>query len=96
MADNYPKYGSNAESGSDMKDLLSLFPRGYEKRFLVIYTILFPYVLGLLFFLFTIGEGIFSILSDIPYLVTWLVGYEVGSVLILLYILKNLFFGLKR
>lgn len=96
MEDNYLKSRSNAESGRDMKDLLSLFPRGYEKRFLVIYTILVPYVLGLLFFLFFIGEGIFYILSDIPYLVTWLVGYEVFSVLMLLYMLKNLFFGLKR
>lgn len=96
MADNDVKNRSNAESGSDMKDLLSLFPRRYEKHFLVIYTILVPYVLGLLFFLFTIGEGIFYILSDIPYPVTWLVGYEVGAVLMLLYMLKNLFFGLKN
>lgn len=96
MADNYVKNRSNTESGSDKKDLLSLFPRGYEKRFLVIYTILVPYVLGLLFFLFSIGDGIFHILSDIPYLITWLVGYEVLSVLMLLYILKNLFSSMKR
>lgn len=75
-----------------MKDVLSIFPKGYEKIFLVLYTILVPYVLGLLFFLFSIGTGIFYILSSIPYLITWLVGYEVLSVLILLYILKKAIF----
>lgn len=79
-------------AGNFMKDVLSVFPKGYEKIFLVIYTILVPYVLGLLFFLFTIGKGIFYILSDIPYLVTWLVGCEVFSLLILLYLLKKILF----
>ena len=93
MAGNFINDISKAESSSFMKDVLSIFPKGYEKIFLVIYTILVPYILGLFFFLFTIGKGIFYILSDIPYLVTWLVGYEVFSVLILLYIIKKTIFS---
>lgn len=97
MTDNIGKNTLNSQSGMFMKDVFSIFPKEYEKTFLVLYTILVPYVLGLLFFLFTIGEGIFYILSDIPYLVTWLVGYEVFSVLMLLYIMKkSIFFSFTR
>lgn len=97
MADNYGKYINNAESSTGMKDVFSIFPKEYEKTFLVIYMVLVPYVLGLLFYLFSIGDGIFHILSDIPYMVTWLIGYEVFSVLMLLYILKTyIFFRMKR
>ena len=96
MADNYVKNTLNSQSSTMIKDVFSIFPKGHEKIFLVIYTILVPYVLGLLFFLFSIGEGIFNILSSIPYIVTWLIGYEVFSVLLLLYILKkNLFFTIR-
>lgn len=96
MADNDVKNTLNSQSSTMIKDVFSIFPKRHEKTFLVIYTVLVPYILGLLFFLFTIGEGIFNILSSIPYLVTWLVGYEVFSILLLLYILnKNLFFTLK-
>lgn len=75
-----------------MQDLSSILPKGHEKIFVVIYALLVPYVLGLLFFLFSVGEGIFHILSNIPHIVIWLVGYEVFSIFVLLYILKKTIF----
>ena len=84
------------QSSMLMQDLSSILPKGHEKIFLVIYALLVPYVLGLLFFLFTIGSGIFHILSNIPYIVIWLVGYEVFSLLVLLYILKKTIFFAAR
>ncbi|HEO99383.1 MAG: hypothetical protein JW682_04725 [Campylobacterales bacterium] len=84
------------QSSMLMQDLSSILPKGYENIFLVIYAILVPYVLGLLFFLFTIGVGVFHIFSNIPYIVIWLVGYEVFSLLVLLYILKKTIFFTAR
>ena len=69
------------------------FPAGLEKLFLFIYFITLPYLAGLAFLFFYVGNGdtsLFSSLSgDSSYMLTWIIGYELLAVLTLLWILKK-------
>lgn len=69
------------------------FPAGLEKLFLFIYFISLPYLAGLAFLFFYVGEGdtsLFSSLSaDATYMLTWIIGYEILAVIALLWILKK-------
>ena len=69
------------------------FPAGLEKLFLLIYFITLPYLAGLAFLFFYVGNGdtsLFSSLSnDSSYMLTWIIGYEFLAVLTLLWILKK-------
>ena len=69
------------------------FPDGLEKLFLLIYFITLPYLAGLAFLFFYVGDGDTSLFgslsSDASYLLTWIIGYEILAVLTLLWILKK-------
>jgi len=69
------------------------FPEGLEKIFLLLYFITLPYLTGLAFLFFFVGSGntsLFASLShDASYLLTWIIGYEILAVIILLWILKS-------
>jgi cellulose synthase/poly-beta-1,6-N-acetylglucosamine synthase-like glycosyltransferase len=69
------------------------FPAGLEKFFLLLYFITLPYLAGLAFLFFYVGNGdtsLFSSLStDSSYMLTWIIGYELLAVLTLLWILKK-------
>ncbi len=69
------------------------FPKGFEKIFLAIYFVLLPYITGLLFLFFYVSSGrteVFSSLNqESSFILTWIVGYELLAVLILLYIAKS-------
>ncbi len=70
-----------------------LFPVGFEKFFLIIYFIIFPYIAGLLFLFFYIAKGnlkvFFSLSSDASFIMTWAIGYEIIAALLLLWIIKS-------
>ncbi len=69
------------------------FPKGFEKIFLAIYFVLLPYITGFLFLFFYVSSGrteVFSSLNqESSFILTWIVGYELLAVLILLYIAKS-------
>lgn len=69
------------------------FPAGLEKVFLLIYFIVLPYLAGLAFLFFYVGNGDTSLFSslntDASYMLTWIIGYELLAVLTLLWILKS-------
>lgn len=69
------------------------FPSGLEKIFLFIYFITLPYLAGVAFLFFYVGNGdiaLFSSLNnDASYMLTWIIGYEMLAVLTLLWILKS-------
>jgi len=68
------------------------FPAGMEKFFLLIYFILLPYIAGLIFLFFYVGEGktdlFLSLSEDSSFILTWAIGYEIIAVLMILYIIK--------
>ena len=69
------------------------FPAGLEKVFLFIYFITLPYLTGLAFLFFYVGNGDTSLFSslndDASYMLTWIIGYEILAVITLLWILKK-------
>ena len=69
------------------------FPAGLEKVFLFIYFITLPYLTGLAFLFFYVGNGDTSLFSslndDSSYMLTWIIGYEILAVITLLWILKK-------
>ena len=75
------------------EDTPLFFPRGLEKIFLAIYFITLPYIAGLLFLFFFVGKGKIELFSSLnnesSFLFTWIIGYEIIAILILLYILKS-------
>jgi len=75
-----------------LEDTPLFFPRGLEKIFLAIYFITLPYIAGLLFLFFFVGKGkmeLFNSLSnESSFIFTWIIGYEIIAILILLYIFK--------
>lgn len=70
-----------------------LFPPSLEKVFLVLYFIALPYIAGLLFLFFYVGEGdselFFSINEESSFLFTWAIGYEILAGILMLYIIKS-------
>jgi hypothetical protein len=69
------------------------FPEGFEKIFLAIYFVSLPYIAGLLFLFFYVSNGKVEVFSSLnqesSFILTWIVGYELLAVLILLYIAKS-------
>jgi len=57
-----------------------IFPKGYEKTFLLLHTLILPYVAGLLFIFFYIAEAnmylFSSMIDDHSFFLTWCIGYE--------------------
>lgn len=74
------------------EDTPLLFPAGFEKLFLLLYFITLPYIAGLMFLFFYVGEGrtelFLSLNEDSSFILTWAIGYEILASLILLYIVK--------
>ncbi|HHD78578.1 MAG TPA: hypothetical protein ENK90_03285 [Epsilonproteobacteria bacterium] len=74
------------------EDTPLLFPAGLEKLFLLIYFVTLPYIAGLMFLFFYVGEGrtelFLSLNEDSSFILTWAIGYEILAGLILLYIVK--------
>ncbi|HFQ62620.1 MAG TPA: hypothetical protein ENK39_10030 [Epsilonproteobacteria bacterium] len=74
------------------EDTPLLFPAGFEKFFLLIYFVTLPYIAGLMFLFFYVGEGktelFLSLNEDSSFILTWAIGYEILASLILLYIVK--------
>jgi len=76
----------------DFEDSPLFFPAGLEKLFLLIYFILLPYITGLLFLFFYVAkakyEAFTSMNQDSSFLFTWVIGYEILAVMMLIYIIK--------
>lgn len=72
---------------------IGLFPEGLEKIFLAIYIVLLPYITGVIFLFFYVGSGdtetFMSLNQDASFMLTWIIGYEILAVLIILYIIKS-------
>ncbi len=68
------------------------FPAGMEKLFLLIYFLTLPYIAGLMFLFFYVGEGktelFLSINEESSFILTWAIGYEIIAGLLLIYIVK--------
>ena len=68
------------------------FPPGMEKLFLLIYFVTLPYITGLLFLFFYVGEGktelFLSLNEESSFILTWAIGYEIIAAFVLLYIIK--------
>ena len=80
----------NTYSGGFSQDIFSILPKGFEGVFFVIYALLVPYILGILFYLVYIGKGMFNIFSEIPFYMTWIIGYELLSFFVILYLITQL------
>jgi len=69
------------------------FPEGFEKIFLIIYVIITPYIVGILFMAFYISWGniklFLSIYEKSIFVSTWAIGYEILAVITLLFIFKK-------
>ena len=69
-----------------------IFPPGMEKVFLVLYFISLPYITGLMFLFFYVGEGktelFFALNEESSFILTWAIGYEILATLLLLFIIK--------
>ena len=74
------------------EDTPLFFPVGMEKLFLIMYFILLPYIAGLIFLFFYVGEGktelFLSLNEDSSFILTWAIGYEIIAILMILYIIK--------
>ena len=68
------------------------FPVGMEKLFLLIYFVTLPYIAGLMFLFFYVGEGkaelFLSLNEESSFILTWAIGYEIIAGLLILYIIK--------
>ena len=69
-----------------------IFPPGFEKLFLLMYFISLPYIVGLMFLYFYVGEGktelFLSLNEDSSFILTWAIGYEILATLVLLLIIR--------
>jgi len=69
-----------------------IFPAGFEKLFLLLYFISLPYIAGLMFLFFYVGEGktelFLSLNEESSFILTWAIGYEILAALTLLFIIK--------
>jgi len=70
-----------------------LFPAGMEKVFLLIYFIVLPYIAGLMFLFFYVGEGktelFLSLNEESSFILTWAIGYEILAGILILLIIKS-------
>lgn len=70
-----------------------IFPAGFEKLFLLVYFISLPYIAGLMFLFFYVGEGkvelFLSLNEESSFILTWAIGYEILAGLTLLLIIKE-------
>lgn len=68
------------------------FPDGYENIMLLIYFVTIPYIVGLIFIFFYIGEGDYNVFLSLDnensFMITWAIGYEVVAAILLLWIAK--------
>lgn len=69
------------------------FPGGMEKLFLLIYFVTLPYIAGLMFLFFYVGEGkvelFLSLNEESSFILTWAIGYEILAGLAMLLIIKS-------
>lgn len=69
------------------------FPAGMEKFFLLFYFLTLPYIAGLMFLFFYVGEGkvelFLSLNEQSSFILTWAIGYEILAGLTLLMIIKS-------
>lgn len=69
------------------------FPSGLEKLFLIVYFISLPYIAGLLFLFFFVGEGntelFLSLNDESSFILTWAIGYEIIASILILAIIKS-------
>ncbi len=69
-----------------------VFPPGLEKLFSLLYFISLPYIAGLMFLYFYVGQGkselFLAINEDSSFILTWAIGYEILAVLVILFIIK--------
>ena len=70
-----------------------LFPAGMEKLFLLVYFVSLPYIAGLMFLFFYVGEGktelFLSLNEESSFILTWAIGYEILAGLAILLIIKS-------
>ena len=69
------------------------FPSGLEKLFILVYFISLPYITGLLFLFFYVGEGstelFLSLNEESSFILTWAIGYEIIAAILILSIIKS-------
>ena len=90
---NPPKLNTNfSKQGVDRQKTPLFFPEGFEMIFLGIYFIILPYIAGILFLFFYVSDGspeLFSYIYEQSFfMLTWLIGYELLTTLLLLYLVK--------
>jgi len=77
-------------------DAETFFPNGYETLFLIIYTLVLPYLAGLVFLLLVFSKLNIHIMQSIysshSLFLTWCVGYEILAILALIVIFKKIIF----
>lgn len=75
------------------EDTPLIFPAGFEKLFLLLYFISLPYIAGLMFLFFYVGEGkvelFLSLNEESSFFLTWAIGYEILAGVTLLLIIKE-------
>ncbi len=75
------------------EDAPLIFPAGFEKLFLLFYFISLPYIAGLMFLFFYVGEGevelFLSLNEDSSFILTWAIGYEILAGITLLLIIRE-------
>lgn len=75
------------------EDTPLIFPPGLEKLFMLVYFITLPYIAGLMFLFFYVGEGkvelFLSLNEESSFLLTWAIGYEILAAITLLLIIKE-------
>lgn len=57
--------------------------------FIFLYIFFIPYIVGMVFFIFYMKADIVSFFEHIPFVLSWAVGYEFLSVIVLMYIIKE-------
>lgn len=84
----------------DLKEASIFFPKKYEKLYLLVYFILLPYTVGLLFLFIYIGSGDINFFMEIGeeafFLWTWAIGYEVLASIAIIYIIKLTISSIKK
>ena len=74
-------------------DIPLFFPRGFEKFFLILYTIALPYITGTLFLFFYVSNGqsdlYFSLNDHASFIFSWIIGYEILAAIALIFIVKS-------
>lgn len=77
----------------DLSEAPLFLPEGFEKIFLIVYFLLLPYIVGLLFLFFYVANGKtepFLFLSEkSSFILIWAIGYEIIAGLTILYIIKK-------